>query len=301
MNHPRRGVAAPAGDGTAPSAPRGAAGEPAKPDPRRPLDRRVRLAPSFDPVLLSRIEDAGLNASAPPQQRWLDGWLVRFSPGKAQRARCVNAVAAGRLPLAQKLALAQAVFDEAQLPAVVRITPFSQPRGLDAELAALGWARMDDTRVMALASIEALPEEPLPTGLVWQTLGHSAFAQAVGQLRGSPLSQSQAHAQRLEMSPVPFQALAIRRQADGAVLACGQFAREADLVGLYDVFTAEAARGQGLARRLCIRLLTRARDEGARAAYLQVDAANHAARSLYARLGFADGYAYHYRTLSPRP
>ena len=63
----------------------------------------------------------------------------------------------------------------------------------------------------------------------------------------------------------------------------------------------EAARGQGLARRLCIRLLTRARDEGARAAYLQVDAANHAARSLYARLGFADGYAYHYRTLSPRP
>ncbi len=301
MNPPRSGFGAPPGDGTAPSAPPGVAGAPAKPDPRRPLDRRARLAPSFDPVLLSRIEDAGLNASAPPQQRWLDGWLVRFSPGKAQRARCINAVAAGRLPLAQKLALAQAVFDEAQLPAVVRITPFSQPRGLDAELAALGWARMDDTRVMALASIEALPEEPLPTGLVWQTLGHSAFAQAVGQLRGSPLSQSQAHAQRLEMSPVPFQALAIRRQADGAVLACGQFAREADLVGLYDVFTAEAARGQGLARRLCIRLLTRARDEGARAAYLQVDAANHAARSLYARLGFADGYAYHYRTLSPRP
>jgi hypothetical protein len=44
---------------------------------------------------LSRIEDAGLNASAPPQQRWLDGWLLRFSPGKANRARCINALAAG--------------------------------------------------------------------------------------------------------------------------------------------------------------------------------------------------------------
>jgi GNAT superfamily N-acetyltransferase len=250
---------------------------------------------SFDPVLLSRIEDAGLNASAPPQQRWIDGWLVRFSPGKAQRARCVNAVAAGRLPLAQKLALAQAVFDEAQLPAVVRVTPFSQPSGLDAELAALGWALRDDTRVMVCASIEALPEAILPRGLAWQTLGHSAFAQTVGHLRGSPLSQSQAHAQHLEMSPVPFQALAIRREADGTILACGQFAREADLVGLFDVFTAEAARGQGLARRLCVSLLRRARDEGARAAYLQVDVANHAARSLYARLGFADAYAYHYR------
>ncbi len=38
-------------------------------------------------TLLSRIEDAGINASAPPQQRWVDGWLVRCSPGKAKRAR----------------------------------------------------------------------------------------------------------------------------------------------------------------------------------------------------------------------
>ena len=55
----------------------------------------MRAHSSRDPDLLSRIEDAGLNASAPPQQRWLDGWLLRFSPGKAKRARCVNAVAAG--------------------------------------------------------------------------------------------------------------------------------------------------------------------------------------------------------------
>ena len=65
------------------------------------------LASTFDAALLSRVEDAGLNASAPPQQRWLDGWLVRFSPGKAKRARCVNAVAAGRLPLDEKLARAR--------------------------------------------------------------------------------------------------------------------------------------------------------------------------------------------------
>ena len=71
--------------------------------------------------MLSRIEDAGINASAPPQQRWLDGWIVRYSPGKARRARCVNAVAAGRLPLAQKLELAGAVFAAAGLPMVLRL------------------------------------------------------------------------------------------------------------------------------------------------------------------------------------
>jgi hypothetical protein len=90
---------------------------------------RTALAPAFHPDLLSRIEDAGLNASAPPQQRWLDGWLLRFSPGKAKRARCINAVAAGRLPAREKLALAEAVYAEAALPLIVRITPFTLPGG----------------------------------------------------------------------------------------------------------------------------------------------------------------------------
>ena len=257
------------------------------------------IAVGFDTAWLSRIEDAGLNASAPPQQRWLDGWLVRFSPGKAKRARCINAVAAGRLPLAKKLALATAVFDDAGLRSFVRITPFSQPAELDAQLAALGWAAIDDTRVMVRASIDTVEVEPLPAGLSWQRPGHAAFAQRVGQLRASTLAQRQAHAQRLELSPVPYRALAIRRDADGATLACGQFAREADLAGLYDVFTAQSARGLGLARRLCTQLLALARDEGARSAYLQVEGDNHAARHLYRRLGFADGYTYHYRTPAP--
>ena len=259
------------------------------------MKARGGLAPGLAPTLLSRIEDAGLNASAPPQQRWLDGWLVRFSPGKAKRARCINALAAGRLALDEKLALAAIVFAEAQLPMLTRITPFSVPPDLDAQLAARGWPRIDDTRVMVRSTLDALPDEPLPSGLAWQTLGHNALALAVGKLRGSPLAQSQAHAQRLELSPVPFRALAIRREDDGALLACGQFAREADLVGLYDVFTAEAARGQGLAQRLCAQLLARARDEGARCPYLQVEGDNHAARRVYQRMGFVDAYAYHYR------
>jgi GNAT superfamily N-acetyltransferase len=246
-------------------------------------------------ALLSRIEDAGLNASAPPQQRWIDGWLVRFSPGKAQRARCVQPVASGRLPIDVKLALAALVYDEAKLPMVVRITPFARPRGLDVHLENLGWATHQDTRVMAALLVAQPKPEPLPRGLAYERLGVAAFAQAIGTLRGSPLAQRLAHAERLEAAPVPFRPLAIRRKADGALLACGQFAREADLVGLYDIFTAPDARGLGLARRLCARLLALAHGEGARAAYLQVEADNSPARAVYTRLGFADGYAYHYR------
>jgi ribosomal protein S18 acetylase RimI-like enzyme len=252
--------------------------------------------PRFPAALLSRVEDAGLNASAPPQQRWIDGWLVRFCAGKAKRARCVNAVAPGRLPVAEKLALCQSVFDDANLPLIIRITPMSQPRMLDNWLQNEGLRAFDDTRVMIHANLSEVEAEPFDDSLSLQRVGHSAFAQIVGQLRGSPLAQQQAHAQRLELSPVPFEAWVLRRAGESVVLACGQTAAEADMVGLYDVFTANKERNQGWARRLCAELLRRARMKGARTGYLQVDASNLAARAVYHRLGFEDGYAYHYRT-----
>ena len=249
----------------------------------------------MDEALRSRVEDAGLNASAPPQQRWIDGWLVRFSPGKAQRARCINAVASGRLPLKQRLQIALAVYAEAGLPALVRITPFTQPASLDDWLADQGWTRHDDTRVMVCPAIPRITPTPLPTGTQWERLDASAYALAIGQLRGTPPGQIEAHAQRLAASPVPYQGFAIRRSSDGAVLACGQWAREAELVGLYDIHTQAGTRRQGFAITLCERLLALSTHEGETIAYLQVEAGNEPARRLYHRLGFADAYAYHYR------
>ncbi len=252
------------------------------------------LSPAFDARLLARIEDAGLNASAPPQQRVLGGWVLRLSPGKAKRARCINALAVGRLPVEELLMRSAAAFERAGLPLIVRITPFTQPPTLDATLAALGFVAFDDTRVMVRATLDDLPDAAaLPAGCELESPGHGAFADAVGALRGSPLAQRQAHAERLRGAPVPYTGLLLRR--DGALRACGQFAREDDLVGLYDVYTAPAARNAGLGRALCLELLRRARDDGARAAYLQVEADNAAARAVYARLGFVDAYGYHYR------
>lgn len=255
------------------------------------------LSDRFDPKLLARVEEAGLNASAPPQQRIIDGWLVRFSPGKAKRARCANAVSAGRLTLEHKLALCQQLFDEESLPMLVRITPFSEPQGLDEHLAAIGMGEVDDTRVMV--NTTPAPQKPpaLPSGVTLSDLGHEAFAQTVGVLRGSPLAQRQAHSQRLLNAPVPFSAQVLRRDAE--ILACGQYAIESGLVGLYDVFTAPAFRGQGWARLLCSLMLAKAAARGAHTAYLQVEGDNHAARAVYARLGFSDAYGYHYRTPDP--
>ena len=249
---------------------------------------------AFDRLLLSRIEDAGLNASAPPEQRWLDGWLVRFNPGKAKRSRCVNAVALGLMSCEAKLRLCEAVYAEVGLELQIRITPFSQPPTLDVFLERLGFHRQDETRVMVRHPLDDLPVARGTASCRLERLDHRAFSATVGRFRGTPSVQEEAHARRLAASPVPFVGFAVL-SPQGVPVACGQYAKEADLVGLFDVFTSEPARGKGVAYDLCRHMLELAGSAGARTAYLQVDASNRTARGVYQRLGFQDGYSYHYR------
>ncbi len=244
-------------------------------------------------ALAHRAEQAGLNASAPPQEKLIEGWLIRLSPGKAKRSRCINALAIGTMPLDDLLARCQAAFAAAGLPLYVRVTPYSQPADLDQQLATKGWLASDAADVMVLA---ALPDACiLPAGQVLQALEAPAYAQLVGQLRGSSAEEISAHAERLQASPVPYRGFALRA-ADMDLLACGQFAREGGIVGLFDIFTPPAQRGRGHALNLCRQLLQIAAAEGAHEAYLQVGSDNFEAQRVYARLGFQFAYRYHYRS-----
>ena len=199
---------------------------------------------------LLRIEDAGLNASAPPQQRVLDGWLLRFSPGKAKRARCINALSTGRLALVDKLARCERAYAASGLPMIVRITPFSEPPELDLTLEAMGLHRFDDTRVMLLPDLHSAS---LTAAQGLRAVDADAYAHQVGALRDSPLPQREAHAERMRNSPVPYCGFMLER--DGAPMACGQYVLEGDVVGLYDVFTVPDVRCRGHASALCAELL----------------------------------------------
>lgn len=252
-------------------------------------------------ALIEQVERAGLRASQPPEQLELDGWLLRRLPGKAKRARCVNALAEGERSLDEKLATCARLYREAGLPLYVRVTPFSEPSGLDAALHARGWRLHDPTRVLVHPALAQLPHIDAPADVVEQAADASTYAAAVGALRGSSPGEMAAHALRLRASPAPYtgwiwhEATAVPTAAPGPALACAQVARDGALAGLYDVFTAAPARGRGLATALCASVLRRAHAAGAGVGYLQVDAGNAAALKVYERLGFVDVYGYHYR------
>ena len=239
------------------------------------------------PIDLRRIEELGLN-SAPPAQLLYDGWLLRLLPGQAKRARSVNAVYPSTLPLADKVAYCERLYRDHRLPLVFRITPFSEPSTLDAELERLGYPRFDRTAV-EVASIEPEKLQAAPT----EVLPLPEWVQAVGALRGSPPEHSAGHLQRLQASPLPHRSLAIRHE--GRIVATGLTIVEDGWAGLFDIVTDKRVRRQGHGQKLVHGLLQAAWDLGARQAYLQVTVDNTPARALYARLGFRERYQYWYR------
>ena len=74
--------------------------------------------------------------------------------------------------------------------------------------------------------------------------------------------------------------------------------RQAEMLpisGNFPQVLAAAAQGRGHGRRIVVSALKWARMRGASLAWLQVEADNARAISLYRSLGFHDAYRYHYR------
>ncbi len=245
-----------------------------------------------------QAEQAGLNATSPPQESRIEGWLIRLSPGQAKRARCINALETGSLPIEELLARCARAFHAAGLPLVVRLTPYSQPPELDAHLAALGWPSYDAAEVLVRPELDDVRDARLPGGQFLHAANALDYARQMGEFTAASATEIQAQAERQSRSAVPYQGFWLRRNTirGWELLACGQIAIEGDWAGLYDIYTPEPFRGQGHARTLCLALLREAARQGARKAYLQVAEDNTPALALYRRLGFLSAYRYHYRS-----
>jgi N-acetylglutamate synthase len=242
-------------------------------------------------VDLKRVEEASLNGLQTQRQLFYDGWLLRLSPGKAKRARSVNAHFGSSLPLAQKIAYCEKAYAQRGLPTLFRITPFMAPPDLETALAARGYEAFQKTLVQ-LRPLDQPPETQRVADVDLVVPSAAEFVEAVGELQGSTSDQNAAHLERLAHTPLVTRS--ILAMVDGRPVATGSAALEDGLVGVFNLATAADMRGRGIASSILGTLLTWAWGHGAAHAYLQVDADNPAV-SLYRKFGFVDGYTYHYR------
>ncbi len=243
--------------------------------------------------LFARIEDAALTASQPREQAIYDGWLLRYANGKAKRARSVNLIGAGDLPLQEKLGYCAQFYQRHGVPFILRITPFSRPHSVDAALARLGYVALEDTRVMVARVVPKGEVASAPDGAVG-TVDRATFGKALAELHGLDSARAAVEQQRFALSVVDGIYIVVRGDA-GHPIACGSAVVDAELVGIFGMVTASAHRGRGIATRIVDELLKRSGRRGCTTAYLQVEAGNAAARRAYSKFGFTDGYAYWYR------
>jgi GNAT superfamily N-acetyltransferase len=245
----------------------------------------------YEGLDLRRVEEVGLNALQTQRQLFYDGWLLRISPGKARRARSVNAYFGSTLPLAQKIDYCERIYERRDLPVLFRITPFVQPADLEEALLTRGYVAVDTTLVQ-LARLERPPEVPDPSDFVVTAPPADAFADAVALLQGSSAQQRDAHIERLKGSPLTTRALLAH--IDGKPVGVGTVMLEDGLAGVFSMATAPDMRARGVATAILASLLTWAWEHGAAHAYLQVDGDNHRALGVYRKFGFTTAYTYHY-------
>ncbi len=247
---------------------------------------------AFAGLDLERVEEIGLNALQTQRQLFYDGWLLRMSPGKAKRARSVNAHFGSTLPLAQKIAYCERLYAECGLPALFRITPFAKPANLETELEVRGYVSFEPTRVQ-LMRLDHPPEALAVPDVDFVTPTAAGFAEAVGAIQEATAQQRAAFLERIIQSPLATRAVVAMQE--GRAVGTGTVMLEDRMAGVFTMGTIPEMRGRGIGRAILAALLRWAWEHGATHAYLQVSANNAPALSVYRTFGFGDAYTYHYR------
>ncbi len=244
------------------------------------------------PARILALETAAFHAWPALQEVRHGGWVLRLAGGFTKRANSANPAAA-QAPFHEMQAKAEAFYARHGLPAVFRLTPLAPPEA-DLQLQAAGYARFDPARVMVCPLGPAPSEQGAwDAGLELAPAPSPAWLDGFAAANGVPARHQAVHHAMVQSIARPA-AFATLRQ-EGQPIGFGLAVREQDTVGFFDIAIAPQHRRRGHATRLMQALMRWAQDRGAQQAYLQVRDGNPAARQLYARLGFADRYRYHYR------
>jgi hypothetical protein len=250
-----------------------------------------RHSPSKNLAVVRRFEAAGARAWPATSVQYDGAWAIRLTASHpAKRLNSINPLDPGDdRNLGERIARASRLFGAYGRATTFRISPLSGWR-IEEHLESEGWERFSNSLVM---------RAPLEAELVKDAM-HQIPLKDVGRFISASMGIKNLDAAlRPGLSEVisgiqPQAGLFVQEQ-ENVPVSTAICVRDGDLAGLFEVATDESQRGRGHGRRTLLSALKWAHSQGARTAWLQVEADNEAAIRLYRSLGFAEVYRYHYR------
>jgi len=239
-----------------------------------------------------RAEEAAINGFPPLRQVVFGDWLLRFSGSVRRTANSVTPLRLSRDDLGPLISSSEALYQAQRQPAIFRIPSFL-PHAIDQELAARGYTEEGESCIIEGPLDPVVAAAPLG-GVSLSARPTEEWLTAMAKLQGqSPGYQA---VYRQIVGSVVLSAAFAQLAVDGepAALAYGVIHR--GLLCYESVVTNAQHRRRGYSRRVLAALAHWARDNGATAAGLQVEADNTPARTLYHSIGMTtELHRYHYR------
>ncbi|TXS06815.1 GNAT family N-acetyltransferase [Streptomyces sp. col6] len=227
----------------------------------------------------------------PVESEPLGDWLLRAAGGFTRRANSVLPLGDPGVPLGVALGRVRQWYADRGLPPYVQTATGAEDaqEELCAALEEHGWRRevTAEVRIAALAPVGDLPAEVTRVRL--ERAADAAWLsryQRVGT-PGPEVSSVLHSGPSVWFATVPG-------EAGEAPAAIGRCVVDGRWAGFMAVEVAPEHRRRGLATAVMTALARQAMDEGASAAWLQVEADNEGARALYDGMGFATHHLYHH-------
>ncbi|MGW0362315.1 GNAT family N-acetyltransferase [Streptomyces sp. NPDC002990] len=222
----------------------------------------------------------------PLESEPLGEWTLRAAAGFTRRANSVLPLGEPGIPLDDALARVTSWYAERGLPAYVQAATgaVGTQEMLCAELERRGWAAevSAQVRIGALAPLGDL-DAPAAAAVRLTRAPDEEWLARYGKVSDPAVARRVL----VEGPSVWFAALPGGR-------AVGRCAVDGRWAGFSAVTVDPAHRREGLATAVMAALARRALEEGASAAWLQVETDNPQARALYDGMGFATHHAYHH-------
>ncbi|MFB7247029.1 GNAT family N-acetyltransferase [Streptomyces populi] len=261
----------------------------AKVVPSAPARRR---GPAASYEELARVT---ARAWPPVESERLGDWELRAAGGFTRRANSVLPLGDPGVPLDRALTYVRNWYAARDLPAFVQTATGAEGTQelLCAELEDRGWTR-EVTAELWTGALAPVADREAP-GV---TLSRTADEAWLGRYQRKGVGETALKV--LGGGPSVWFATVPGTEGE-APAAIGRCVVDGRWAGFAAVEVAPERRRQGLATAVMAALAGRALEEGASAAWLQVEADNAGARELYARMGFAPHHAYHHYRWTPDP